>query len=282
MTTQTTTNSGKAWAPDVTYVAPEDAIPEALIIAAATKGGTVEGDAPSVRVTYVDDDEAQFTAEGAEIPESDPDLSEALVHTSKVTQLVRLSREQYEQAGTAQQIVASMSRAITKKANAALLTQVAPTSPAVAPVAGLLNVSGVVAGDQVTGSLDALIDLYAELESNGATPSHIVLDPLGWAALMKLKKATGSNEGLLGAGTETAEARLLSLPILKSAALTAYSGVLLDRTAIISAYGTIQVATSADAYFTSDSVGVRATWRIGHVVPRANRLGTFTVDDGVA
>jgi hypothetical protein len=38
----------------------------------------------------------------------------------------------------------------------------------------------------------------------------------------------------------------------------------------------VAVATSTDAYF-ADSVGYRVTWRIGHTVPRPNRLGTLTV-----
>jgi hypothetical protein len=42
-----------------------------------------------MRVVYVDDDYAQLTAEGDEIPE-------VLVHTAKVTRLVRFSNEQYK------------------------------------------------------------------------------------------------------------------------------------------------------------------------------------------
>ncbi|WP_280182782.1 phage major capsid protein [Nocardia cyriacigeorgica] len=277
MATETTNTSAKAWAPDITTFAPTDAVPDALILETSTIAGAVEGDAPVVRVAYVDDDEAQFTAEGAEIPEADPGLSEALVHTAKVTQLVRLSREQYSQAGTELQLAESVRRAVTKKANAAYLAQVAPTAPAVAPVAGLVNVAGVVAGDPVSGSLDALIDLIAELQANDAMPTHLILDPVGWAELRKLKTATGSNQSLLGAGTSDAQALLLSLPTLVSNAMPANTGLVVDKTAVISAVGQVLVATSTDAYFASDSVGLRATWRFGHVVPRPNRLGKFTV-----
>ncbi|BDT88661.1 phage major capsid protein [Nocardia cyriacigeorgica] len=277
MATETTNTSAKAWAPDITTFAPTDAVPDALILETSTIAGAVEGDAPVVRVAYVDDDEAQFTAEGAEIPEADPGLSEALVHTAKVTQLVRLSREQYSQDGTELQLAESVRRAVTKKANAAYLAQVAPTAPAVAPVAGLVNVAGVVAGDPVSGSLDALIDLIAELQANDAMPTHLILDPVGWAELRKLKTATGSNQSLLGAGTSDAQALLLSLPTLVSNAMPANTGLVVDKTAVISAVGQVLVATSTDAYFASDSVGLRATWRFGHVVPRPNRLGKFTV-----
>lgn len=279
MATATTNNTAKAWHPDVETFAPTDIVPDALIVQASTKAATVEGDQIAVRVAYVADDDAQVTAEGAEIPESDPALSEALAYTSKVTQLVRVSREQFEQNGTADQLAKSVKRAITKKADQLFVSQVAPTSPAVAPVAGLVNIAGVVAGDPVADSLDALIDLVAELQANGAAPSHLVLDPIGWAALRKLKTAANSNASLIGAGVTDAAALLLSIPVLVSAAVPASSGLVIDSAEVISAYGEIQVATSTDAYFNSDSIAIRATWRVGHVVPRANRIGKFTIGE---
>ena len=104
-----------------------------------------------MRVAYVDDDDAQFTAEGDEIPEGEPALAEVLVHTAKVTQLVRLSNEQYNQTSTASQLAQSVSRAVTRRANLAFMAEAAPTPPAVAPVAGLVNVANVVEGDDVSG-----------------------------------------------------------------------------------------------------------------------------------
>ena len=109
--TATTVNSAKAWAPDLYEFAPADVIPEALILQCTTQAGRIEGDAPSVRVAYVDDDEATFTAEGQVIDGAEPSLSEVLVHTAKITQLVRLNREQYAQEGTADQLSQSVARA---------------------------------------------------------------------------------------------------------------------------------------------------------------------------
>ena len=37
------------------------------------------------------------------------------------------------------------------------------------------------------------------------------------------------------------------------------------------------IATSEHQYFSSDSVVLRATWRIGHVVVRPDRIGTFDI-----
>lgn len=282
MATETTTTSAGAWRPDVSTFAASDVIPEAIILQASNVSGSIEGDAPAVRVAYVDDATAQFTAEADVIPESDPALNEVLVHTAKVTQLIRLSAEQYRQPGTSSELSDSVRRAVVKKANEAFLAQVAPTLPAVAPSAGLLNVTGINDGGAIADSLDGLIDLIAELEADGASPSHIILDPIAWASLRKFKTGTGAATSLLGAGTNDTERRLLDLPVLVTPAMTAGSGLVIDRTAIPSAVGAVNVATSDQVYFTSDSIALRATWRIGWNVVRPERIGTFTVTAPVA
>lgn len=140
--THTTSTSASAWSPDLYEFAPSDAVPDALVLACSTVVGQIEGDAPSVRVAFVDDDEATFTAEGSTIPEAQPELSEVLIHTAKITQLVRLSREQYSQTGTAEQLSQSVSWAITRRGDIAFVGEAAPTAPAVAPVAGVANWPG--------------------------------------------------------------------------------------------------------------------------------------------
>ncbi|HJT95791.1 MAG TPA: phage major capsid protein, partial [Mycobacterium sp.] len=135
------------------------------MLTCATKGGEVEGDAPAVRVGYVDDDDATVVAEGNPIPEGEPELAERLCYTSKVAQLVRISRERWVQDQTAEQLSQSVSRAITNKADDLFLNAPNP-SPNVAPAVGVLNAPGVIVGGTVTADLDALIDLIAELQSN--------------------------------------------------------------------------------------------------------------------
>lgn len=53
-----------AWRADLFIFAPADVIRDALIVQCSTVVGEVEGDAPSVRVAVVDDDEVTFTPEG--------------------------------------------------------------------------------------------------------------------------------------------------------------------------------------------------------------------------
>jgi hypothetical protein len=57
-------------------------------------------------------------------------------------------------------------------------------------------------------------------------------------------------------------------------------GFVIDKNAIMSAVGSIKVATSDERYFDSDSIGVRATWRLGHAVVRPERIGVFSIGDG--
>lgn len=260
--------------------AAQDVLADALILQASVVAGAIEGDKPSIRVAYVTDDQATFIAEANEIPEAEPELASCDIYTGKLSQLVRVSREQYSQDGTAEQLSGSVSRALIRAADLAFLTQAAPTPPAANPAAGILNVDGIVEGDPVTDSLDALVDLVAEIQTNGGQPSHILLSPDAWAALRKLKFADNSNQSLLGAGTADSEPMILSLPVIVNVAVPTLTGVVLDRQAIVSAVGPVQVATSADAYFKTDDIALRATWRIGQNIVRPDRVGVFTVGDG--
>src|SRR5262249_46739649 len=162
---------------DVVVFAPIDAVPDALLLQCSTVSGVIEGDEPSLRVAYVDDDQAEFVAEGDTIPDANPTLAERLVHTAKCSQLVRLSNEQWYQTNTATQLSQSVSRAITRRADIAFVAEAAPSGPAVAPVAGLVHVPGIVQGGDVAGSLDSLVDLVAQLQDNLSIPSHILVDP---------------------------------------------------------------------------------------------------------
>lgn len=277
MATITTSTSETGWSPDLYTYPALDVIPDALVLTTSTVTGEIEGDEPAVRVPYIDDDTAGFFAEGADIDESDPDLNEVLVHTGKIAQLVRLSNEQWRQEHTPESLADSVERAVTKAANIAYLAQAAPTSPAVTPPAGLLNVAGIGNGGAVAANLDALIDLVAQLQSNGSDPSHILLDPVGWARLRKFKTASGAEVSLLGAGTTDAARYLLDLPVIVTPAMPTATGLVVDDTAVVSAVGDVRVAVSEHLFFKSDSVALRCTFRFGQNVVRPDRIGKFTI-----
>lgn len=278
-----TPTSAVAFRPDITTFEPTTVLDQAAILKHSTISGQILGDAPSMRVAYIADDEAEFVSEGAEIPESEPDLAEIVVYSSKIALLTRLSREQYGQIGTPEQLGAAISRAMTHKSDNAFLAQPAPNPPDVAPVAGLFNQTGVIAKTGIADNLDLLIDLVAEVEANLAHPTVWLMAPATYAALKKMKTLTAgeatvsSNVSLLGAGTEQAVPMLLSIPVEVRPQMATGTGLLIDSSQVLSTVGPLEVAVDHSAYFSSDGVGIRATWRHGHGLPRPERTGKFTL-----
>lgn len=282
MATETTTTSAPAWSPDVTTFAPTDVIPDALVLATSTVAGFVEGDQPVVRVAYVTDAAAGFVAEGANISEADPGLDETDVATGKVAQLVKISREQWDHDQTPQMLAESVARAVTRAANIAYISQVAPTPPAITPPAGLLNITGITDGGTLGTNVDTLVDAIAGIEDDGGNATHIITAPDAWATLAKLKGGTGSEVPLIGApgapgiGTEPPERRLLGLPVLVSSAVTTGTLLVVDRAAIVSAVGPVTVATSEHVYFNADAIALRCTFRFGANAVHPARIVTIT------
>lgn len=274
----TTVLSERGWSPDVTYHAPGDAIPDALVLQTTTVAGNVEGDAVAVQVAYVDDADAGFVPEGEAITEDTPDLAQRTIFTGKIGQLIRLSREQLSQENVSEQLAASVTRAVTRAGNAAFVAQVAPTPPAVTPPAGLINIPGLEDLGTVGDNLDVLVDGLATLATNYSAPTHILCAPDAWAGLQRLKTGTDANVSLLGAGTTEAQRFLMNLPVLTDPSVPSGTGIIIDKTAIVSAVGPVMVATSEHAAFAADSVMIRATWRFGANIVRPERIGLFTVD----
>jgi len=280
VTVGTTTNSSApGWSPDVVFFPANEVIPDALVLRTSTVAGDVEGDAPAVRVPWVADGDAGFVPEGEKIEPKKPKLDETVVYTGKVAKLVKLSREQYVQDQTAGRLSTAVRRDIVRAANRAYIAQAAPGDEATTPPAGLLA-QDLFDGGTVAGSLDALADGIAQLEQNEAVPNFIIASPIAWGWLRKFKTgAAAENVSLLGAGTEDAERRLLSLPVLTTPSLDAGDLLVVDSSAIVSAVGPVAVATSEHLYFDEDSIAVRATFRFGARVMRPERVARFTVTD---
>ncbi|WP_168706484.1 phage major capsid protein [Gordonia paraffinivorans] len=269
--TATTSNSAASWRPDINVFAPADVVEDALILRATTIAGAIEGDEPVIRAAWVSDDEAVVKAEAETLDEAEPELNEVEISTRKISQMIKLSREQHSQAGTPEQLSASVRRALVRKADELFLSD---------PVGGLVETVDIVDGGDVTDDLDILVDLEAMVRTNGAQPTMWVVSPTAWAELRKLKVGVDSNQSLLGAGTSDAQKLLLDVPVEVSSALAPGTGLLIDSSSIVSAIGEVQVATSTEAFFASDCVAIRATWRTGHAVVRPDRLGIFTIGSG--
>lgn len=272
-----TPTSAKAWAMDVQAFAAEDAIPDALINEITTVGAYIEGDDVAVRVPVVDDDEADIVNEGAEIPEAEPTLNERTLLTVKVAKLLRVSYEQFEQERAPELLSNAAARSIITKADAVLLNQPTPTAPDVRPPGGLLA-QGLDDAGTVAANLDALVDALADLRANGSKPSHFVLSPSAWASLSKFKTATGSAMNLLGAGTEATVPMLLSVPVVVNNQVPTGTGLIVDRSDIVSVIGPVNIAVSDTAYFAFDGIGIRITFRFGATLVHPERHAKFSVN----
>lgn len=99
-----------------------------------------------MRVAYVNDDEAQFTAEDAEIPRERSATRRGARSHRRDHAACPVWSERWGQGQTASQLAQSVARAVTHRADLAFLAEAAPTAPAVAPVAGLAHTTGLIDG----------------------------------------------------------------------------------------------------------------------------------------
>lgn len=278
MASTTTTTAAQVWRPDANVFAPEDALPDAAILTHSTVSASIEGDAPSMRVGYVSDANAAYHTEGAALTDTDPELDEIVVITQEIGFYHEMSRDQYRKTSTPEQLAASVARSITKLADKSFLSEANPTSPAVRPIGGLENYTGLSSQTAVATNIDKLIDLEATVRTAGADPTAWVMAPDAWAILRKMKQvSTGGNLGLLGSGTEDAKPYLLSIPVFLNSQMTSKTGLLVDKNEIISAVSGLEVDVDHSAAFKSVKVAIRGTWRIGYGVPRPGRIGKFTL-----
>lgn len=270
-----TTNTPDSFSPDQVVIPAAEAVPEALILRASTVvTRTLDGDAPVARIPWVNDADAQFVAEGNFMEAATPETSEVIVGTAKISQLLRVSREQWHTNPAGQLLSASTTRAITNKANDAFLAQ-ATGGPV--PLTGIINTPGIITGDPITTNLDPLADAVAQIENNHGQPGIIIANPLAWGALRNLKTGSEANTNLLGAGTNDTDKRLLGVEVVTSAAVPEGQMIVVDPTAIASAVGPFEVFQSEHQYFEYDSIAIRATWRIGWAVQHADRIAVIDV-----
>ena len=90
--------------------------------------------------------------------------------------------------------------------------------------------------------------------------------------LAKLKETDGSNKSLLGDGSEATERRLKGLPVAVAATVPDDLRLVVDRRAILSAYGSLQLGVSLQVGFRKDTIVTRLTWRIGAVIAHPERV----------
>lgn len=278
MATQVTNNL-KSLYPDQVFLYTE-AVPDALIAnpLVATVAGEIEGDAPRVRVPYIKTDPtAGFVKEGADITDGGGELDEVLISTGKIATVVKQSNESASFETASQLIAAGVSRSIVTSADNAFLNNAKNEDPEAqnGPV-GILNTEGIPT-TQTTGEdvVDAVADAKATIGGNGGIPTSVVCNYATEAILRKLKTTEG--KGLLIDPVEAGELSIHGLPVIVNRAVPDKTLLVVSAGEIVAAVGTVNLAISTDALFTSDSLIRRATWRIGAKVIHANRLAKLSI-----
>ena len=255
-----TPTSAYAWRPD--QVAQLQTFP--LEGTLASRIGTVvsttlEGDEPKVRIPWLTDDEAQVIPEGDAFVESDPTLSEIVVSTVKIGKLLKISREQLAQPGTAKMLSDSANSALVTKADELLLTSDGTDAPT-----GIFEVDTLTTVPNKARDLDAYVTALAMLEAAGATNVVAVMSPTGWAGIQTLKAGDGSAQPLLGAGTTAGERMILGVPVIVHPAAPANGqAAFIDQRALAVVTGPIMADVSREYYFGEDAVALRANVRVG-------------------
>lgn len=211
---------------------------------------------------------AAWVAEGAEIAPSDAVFDEINVTPAKVAGLSIISTELANDSNPAAQEVVGMSiaRSIAKKIDAAWLQALASPAPG-----GLLSVTGVsaVSAGSAWSSTDPFATAISAVEVDGGTVTAFVAHPADVLALAKLKAGTQLSTPLFGMNATTAVDRnILGVPLVSNnqAVQGTIWGISVDRVMTVMRTD-VTLLVSADAYFSSDRVGVRATMRVGFAFP---------------
>lgn len=277
MSSPVTTAAGQGWAQSVVSdYDPDDLLKDALIVQTGSLAGTVEGDSPSVIVPYVAaDPTATIVAEAGSISPDEGSYSQVTINTTKIAVVTRMSAELVYQPKAADRIAQSVRRAVVAKADSYFLTE--DTT-----IKGLLKNTSITSAGTLGGAqgdLMAAYDAVAAIEAAGGQATHLLISPTDWAKLSKIPENATSYKSLLADANNGATRTLAGVPVLVHAAVTSGTALMLDRNEIIAAYGPLRLARSDQAYFTSDAVAIRATWRIGWNIVRPSRCKFLTVTE---
>jgi HK97 family phage major capsid protein len=211
---------------------------------------------------------AAWTPEGSEITPDDSEFGEIVVTPLKLAALTVVSRELADDsAPSAQAIVGeSLAASIARKVDAAFFA--ATTADGPDGIASVVGVSEVDTDGSIT-DLDVFAEAISKAEVEGAQLSSFVTHPDDVLVLSKLKKLDTSNEPLLNVDpTQATRRQILGVPLLSSAAVTPGTiwGVPATKVYVVLRED-VRLDVDRSAYFSSDSVAIRATMRAGFAFP---------------
>ncbi|MCC9186738.1 phage major capsid protein [Mycolicibacterium mageritense] len=229
----------------------------------------------------VTDPTTGWTAEGAEIAVSDPDLDELVVTPSKLAGLTVVSNELMNDSDpSALDVVGSgLVRDLQTRLDNAYFGNTVPNGPS-----GLESLPNV---QETTVSFDGSLDVFAEGISLAENAGVLAVNPLDGLPNMAFvgnptdvlsvsttKVAADSNQPLLGPDATQATGRsILGVPAYSSPAVTQGAMWLVPRDKVfVVLRADPQVIADSSAYFSSDRTGIRCVLRVGFGFPHEQAI----------
>lgn len=268
------TTPTKAAFADTNLLPPEEVIREAIALNpyCATPTVTINGDAPRVRIPYVETDPtAGVVAEGAEITQTSAALNEIEIATHKVALTIPITNEALTYTDATKLVSTSAANAVTNKVDAMFLSAAADS--AAGTPAGLAKLDGLTT-ETVTDlkDLSPILTVLSKITDNGGEPSALVMRYSVWARLMALTAKDG--RPLIAPDvTSSAEPRLFNVPVIFSSYAAADTVLALSAKDVFVSASQVEAAVSKDALFTYDSSVMRLVMRFGYGLAHPERIG---------
>lgn len=266
------TTPTKAAFADTNLLPPEEVIREAIALNpyCATPTVAIQGDAPRVRIPYVETDPtAGIVAEGAEITQTSAALNEIEIATHKVALTIPITNEALTYTDATKLVSTSAANAVTNRVDAMFLS----ADAAAGAPAGLAKLDGLTT-ETVTDikDLSPILTVLSKITDNGGEPSALVMRYSVWARLMALTAKDG--RPLIAPDvTSSAEPRLFNVPVIFSSYAAADTVLALSAKDVFVSASQVEAAVSKDALFTFDSSVMRLVMRFGYGLAHPERLG---------
>jgi HK97 family phage major capsid protein len=242
-------------------------------IAAASGVAVVNTTAATLHIPRVTaDTTAVWANEGEDLIVPNPTLDEIASTPKKVGGVIKVSRELAQDSSPAatKLVGDSLTRSIAVALDKAFFTNAG--AQVKAPV-GLPGVTGFIPVSGSATSLDAFTE--AQVKASGARGSLTAwyMNAATYLRFAGVRKATGSNEGLL----ETAFS-ISGLPVHITEDLANDVVYGLDTTqALLVIRDRAKVEVSDQAYFSTDEVAVKVTMRVDFAFPSAKAVAKLTI-----
>lgn len=276
-----TEHGNRAFLPEAVHDLVVQPVSQASIAMLVANTVSVDESANGYRVPVVAaDPSVEWVAEGDEITPSTPTLAEVYAPFSKLAGLTIVSKEMAEDTSpaAAEFVGNGLARDLARKIDAAYFGSKGTDPVRPAGLEDLAGVNAITAGASWT-NVDPFAEAVYAAEAAGATLAAFVANPADALLMAKVKKATGSNEPLLGNDPSEPTRRVVQgVPLFVSPGVTAGTiwGIPKGRT-VVALRRDPKLEIDHSVFFTSDRVAIKATLRAAILFPHAGAVQKVTL-----